>query len=184
MADELTRSQIADGETGGAGCCGAAGADDHPTTRRTLLRAAGAGAAVATVTVTAAACGSSSNGTVSNPASANAAGGGASTGSGSGSGSGSGTVLAKTSDIPVDGGMVISSAQVVVTQPSAGVYKAFTAICTHQGCTVSNVSDNQIQCPCHGSVFSAKDGSVIQGPASAPLASKTITVANGQITAA
>jgi Rieske Fe-S protein len=136
---------------------------------------------VATVAVTAAACGSSSNGTVSNPASANAAGGGASS---AGAGSGSGTVLAKTSDIPVDGGMVISSAQIVVTQPSAGVYKAFTAVCTHQGCTVSNVSDNQIQCPCHGSVFSAKDGSVIQGPASAPLAAKSITVANGQITAA
>ncbi|HEU5332455.1 MAG TPA: Rieske (2Fe-2S) protein [Actinocrinis sp.] len=170
MADELTQGQIADGETGGA------------ATRRALLRTAGAGAAVATVAVTAAACGSSSNGTVGNPASANAAGGGAS--DSAGSGSGSGTVLAKTSQIPVDGGMVISSAQIVVTQPSAGVFKAFTAVCTHQGCTVSNVSDNQIQCPCHGSVFSAKDGSVIQGPASAPLAAKTITVANGQITAA
>jgi len=172
MADELTQGQIADGETGGA------------ATRRALLRTAGAGAAVATVAVTAAACGSSSNGTVGNPASANAAGGGASDSAGAGSGSGSGTVLAKTSQIPVDGGMVISSAQIVVTQPSAGVFKAFTAVCTHQGCTVSNVSDNQIQCPCHGSVFSAKDGSVIQGPASAPLAAKTITVANGQITAA
>lgn len=170
MADELTRSQIADGETGGA------------ATRRALLRTAGAGAAVATVAVTAAACGSSSNGTVDNPASANAAGGGAS--DSATSGSGSGTVLAKTTDIPVDGGKIISSAQIVITQPSAGQYKAFTAVCTHQGCTVSNVSDNQIQCPCHGSVFSAKDGSVIQGPASAPLASKTITVANGQITAA
>ena len=164
MADELTGSPTADGEPDGA------------TTRRALLRTAGAGAAVATVAVTAAACGSSSNGTVGNPASANAAGGGA--------GSGGGTILAKTSQIPVDGGMVISSAQIVVTQPSAGVYKAFTAVCTHQGCTVSNVSNNEIQCPCHGSVFSAKDGSVIQGPASSPLASKTITVANGQITAA
>jgi len=168
MADELTGSQTADGEQDGA------------TTRRALLRTAGAGAAVATVAVTAAACGSSSNGTVDNPASANAAGGGAS----DSVGSGSGAVLAKTSDIPVDGGKIISSAQIVITQPSAGQYKAFTAVCTHQGCTVSNVSDNQIQCPCHGSVFSAKDGSVIQGPASAPLASKTITVANGQITAA
>lgn len=164
MADELTGSPTADGEPDGA------------TTRRALLRTAGAGAAVATVAVTAAACGSSSNGTVGNPASANAAGGGA--------GSGGGTILAKTSQIPVDGGMVISSAQIVVTQPSAGVYKAFTAVCTHQGCTVSNVSNNEIQCPCHGSVFSAKDGSVIQGPASSPLVSKTITVANGQITAA
>jgi Rieske Fe-S protein len=174
MADELTRSQIADGAPDGAACCGAAaGADDHTASRRTLLRAAGAGAAVATVAVTAAACGSSTNGSVSSPASANAAGGG-----------GSGTVLAKTSDIPVDGGKIVSSAQIVITQPSSGVYKAFTAVCTHQGCIVSNVSDNQIQCPCHGSVFSAKDGSVIQGPASAPLASKSITVANGEITAA
>lgn len=171
MADELTGSQIADGVPGAAGCCAAGGGTDQPT-RRTLLRAAGAGAAVATVAVTAAACGNSSNGSVSDPATANAAGGG------------SGTVLAKTSDIPVDGGMVISSAQIVITQPSAGTYKAFTAVCTHQGCTVSGVSDNQIQCPCHGSLFSAKDGSVIQGPASTPLASKSITVANGQITSA
>lgn len=176
MADELTPSQIADGQAGGA------------ATRRALLRTAGAGAAVATVAVTAAACASSSNGSVSDPATANAVGGGAPSASGSSSGSsagsGSGTVLAKTSDIPVDGGKIISSAQIVITQPSAGQYKAFTAVCTHQGCTVSNVSGNQIQCPCHGSVFSAKDGSVIQGPATAPLAAKTITVANGQITAA
>jgi Rieske Fe-S protein len=138
------------------------------------------GATVTGVAVAAAACGSSANGSVSDPVGASAAGGA----SGSTSGSGSGSVLAKTSDIPVDGGKIISSAQIVITQPSSGTYKAFTAVCTHQGCIVSSVSNNQIECPCHGSVFSAKDGSVVQGPAQAPLAAKNITVANGEITSA
>jgi len=72
----------------------------------------------------------------------------------------------------------------VVTQPQAGQYKAFTAVCTHQGCTVAAVSNNQIQCPCHGSIFSAKDGSVINGPATTGLSAMTATVngANVDIT--
>ena len=70
----------------------------------------------------------------------------------------------------------------VVTQPQAGEYKAFTAICTHQGCTVDSVADNQIVCPCHGSVFSAKDGSVITGPAPPPLSAMTATVNGANVT--
>jgi len=69
----------------------------------------------------------------------------------------------------------------VITQPSSGTFMAFTAVCTHQQCTVGSVSGNVISCPCHGSQFSAKDGSVVQGPASSPLASKSITVSGGQI---
>ena len=81
-----------------------------------------------------------------------------------------------TSDVPVGGGTVVEGAKVVVCQPSAGVYKAFSAICTHQGCTVGSVSDNQIHCPCHGSVFSATDGSVVNGPATQPLGALTAKV--------
>jgi Rieske Fe-S protein len=97
-------------------------------------------------------------------------------GSSGGSGGGNTPVQLATSDVPVGGGKVVESAKVVVCQPSAGVYKAFSAVCTHAGCTVSNVSNNQIHCPCHGSVFSATDGSVINGPASQPLGALTAKV--------
>lgn len=159
---------------------------DSGSSRRAVLRAAGAGGAAAAIGLTAAACSSSSGTSGSAGAQNNAAGAGASSaaassGSGSGSGSG-GSALAQTSDVPVDGGMVVNSdGGIVITQPDAGTYKAFTAVCTHQGCTVGQVSNNQITCPCHGSVFSAKDGSVLQGPAQAPLAARSIKVAGNQI---
>jgi Rieske Fe-S protein len=79
-------------------------------------------------------------------------------------------------DIPVGGGVVISEPPVVLTQPTAGEVKAFTSICPHQGCKVSEVSNNEIYCPCHGSKFSALDGSVIQGPATEGLAAAAVAV--------
>jgi Rieske Fe-S protein len=97
-------------------------------------------------------------------------------GGGTGSSSGAADVLASTSDIPVDGGKVLSAKQVVITQPAAGTFKAFTAVCTHQGCIVATVANGTIDCPCHGSKFSAANGSVVNGPATAPLAPVAITV--------
>ena len=91
---------------------------------------------------------------------------------------------AKTSEIPVGGGKVFDTQKVVVTQPTAGQFKAFTAVCTHQGCTVSTVKDGTINCPCHGSKYSIADGSVQGGPAPAPLAAKTVTVNGDEITVA
>lgn len=82
----------------------------------------------------------------------------------------------KTADIPVGGGVVLKEAKVVVTQPKAGEFKAFSAVCTHKQCTVSKVADGTIDCPCHGSEFSAVDGSVVKGPAEKPLAPKTVAV--------
>lgn len=92
-----------------------------------------------------------------------------------------GTPLAATADIPVGGGLVVSAEQVVVTQPAAGEFKAFTSICTHQGCEVSRVESGVISCPCHGSQYSAADGSVSRGPAAAPLAEVAVTVEGDQI---
>ncbi|MGI5156730.1 Rieske (2Fe-2S) protein [Microbispora sp. CA-102843] len=99
-------------------------------------------------------------------------------------GAGGGGELAKTSDIPQGGGKVFKDQDVVVTQPEAGQFKAFSATCTHQGCPVASVSNNEIVCPCHGSKFSAKDGSVTNGPATKPLAEKQITVSGESITLA
>ena len=62
-------------------------------------------------------------------------------------------------------------------QPASGEFKAFTSVCTHQGCTVAEVVQT-INCTCHGSKFSITDGSVVNGPATAPLAAKNVT-ANG-----
>jgi Rieske Fe-S protein len=97
---------------------------------------------------------------------------------------GSGGVLSPSSAIEVGGGKIFSDQQVVVTQPSKGQFKCFTAVCTHQGCIVSSVSGGDILCACHGSAFSIADGSVVNGPATSPLAEKQISVTGGEITLA
>ncbi|MDU0302924.1 Rieske (2Fe-2S) protein, partial [Streptomyces sp. PAL114] len=73
-------------------------------------------------------------------------------------------------------GRVLGAEEIVVTQPEEGEFKAFSAICTHQRCLVSDVSDGTINCPCHGSRFRVTDGSVERGPATRPLPEERITV--------
>ena len=84
--------------------------------------------------------------------------------------------MAPTSDIPVGGGKILADQQVVVTQPTEGEFLAFSAICTHQGCPVAEVSQDGILCTCHGSRFAIEDGSVLAGPATEPLPEEPITV--------
>lgn len=86
------------------------------------------------------------------------------------------------SDVPVGGGKILVEEKVVVTQPSEGEFMAFSAVCTHQGCTVQSVAEGKITCPCHGSQFSAEDGSVVAGPASTPLESFETSVEGGEVT--
>ncbi|MFJ1617967.1 Rieske (2Fe-2S) protein [Streptomyces sp. NPDC088251] len=93
-----------------------------------------------------------------------------------------GDVLAKTTDIPKGGGKIFADRGVVVTQPEAGSFKAFSSKCTHQGCAVSSVSGGTINCPCHGSKFDMATGSVTAGPAPQPLPTRAITVEGGSIT--
>ncbi len=99
----------------------------------------------------------------------------------SGSGSASGSPLVGTVDVPVASGVILKDLEVVVTQPTKGTFLAFSATCTHQGCPVGTVSGDRILCPCHGSVFSTEDGSVVQGPAEDPLAAVEVTVDGDQV---
>lgn len=82
----------------------------------------------------------------------------------------------KTADIPEGGGKIFKDDGYVVTQPAAGEFKAFSSICTHQGCPVSSIAGGTINCVCHGSKFSIEDGSVAGGPATSPLPEKSVTL--------
>ena len=91
--------------------------------------------------------------------------------------------LAQVADIPVGGGKIFEAEGVVITQPEAGTIKAFSNICTHQGCKVNKVATT-IDCPCHASKFSITDGSPTAGPAKKALPEKQVTVNGDSITLA
>jgi Rieske Fe-S protein len=103
----------------------------------------------------------------------------ASTPAAAGNGTGA---LAATSEIPVGSGKIFTAQKVVVTQPASGDFRAFSAVCTHMGCIVSQISDGTIDCPCHGSQYSIKDGAVVAGPAPSPLPAEAIKVSGTSIT--
>ena len=148
--------------------------DLGPTTSRRTMVGGIVGLGVATPLL--AACGSSSDSSGASGSS------GGSASSGGGSSTSTKGAIAKTSDIPVGGGKIFNAEKVVVTQPTSGDFKAFSAICTHQGCVVAEIKSGDIDCNCHGSKFSIKDGSVVNGPATKPLDTLTATVKAGEIT--
>jgi Rieske Fe-S protein len=154
---------------------------DTRATRRGVL----AGVGLVGLAGAASACssgGSSSSGTTSAGAAPTSAATSAGGQSGGGSGSGANAqVLTPTSAIPVGSGKIFSAQKVVVTQPSSGEFKAFSAVCTHMGCIVNQISNGTIDCPCHGSQFSIKDGSVVGGPAPSPLPTQPIKVTGNNI---
>ncbi|MFN8157398.1 MAG: Rieske (2Fe-2S) protein [Candidatus Nanopelagicales bacterium] len=168
--------------------------DQRPTTdtaeaapagpsRRQVLLTGGVVVAAAAVT---AACGSSSSGGGASSASPAGSSSSASTPSESASSSasedsGGGTKVA-AADVPVGGGVILADKKVVVTQPAKGEFKAFSAVCTHQGCAVASVANGVIVCPCHGSQFSISDGSVKGGPAPSPLGTVAVSVDGDQVT--
>lgn len=154
VTDTAVPGARAGGDAGCAGCGGHGG-----PTRRGVLRGVAAAGVLGAAGIGLAAC---------------TQGGGAPAASGP-------TTLGPTGDVPLKGGKLYQDQKVVVTQPSAGVFKAFSAICTHQGCVVAGVQDGLIECPCHGSEFRIADGSVAQGPATKPLPSRPVAVEAGKL---
>jgi Rieske Fe-S protein len=173
---------------------------DSLATRRGMLAGVGLVGLAGAIT----ACGagsSSSSAAAAGPAASSASGGGATTAtsaapaasaptgsqassSPANSGSAGGvaaSALSGTSAIPVGGGKIFPAQLVVVTQPTAGQFKAFSATCTHMGCTVNQIADGRIDCPCHGSEYSITDGAVLRGPAPKPLPAKQIKVTGDSI---
>ncbi len=141
--------------------------------RRTVLRGAGIAGAGVLVAGTLVACGDDSasssvsqTGKAASDAASEAADGV--------------TAAVDEASIPVGGGKIID--EVVITQPTAGTFKAFSAICTHQKCVVSSVADGKILCSCHDSVFDAATGAVISGPASSPLPEKRVSLTADGVT--
>lgn len=88
-------------------------------------------------------------------------------------------LLGPASDVMVGSGtkfQVDASLTILVTQPRAGEYRAFSATCTHSGCIVSGVQEGQIACGCHGARFNVETGAVEAGPARTALGKITVEV--------
>ena len=137
--------------------------NDHaPLTRRTLVTIGGAATGAALL----AAC---------TP-------GGAEDSGGAGSG-GSGSAQVSLASIPVGGAVsaTLAGKPIVVSQPTAGQVVAFSAVCTHQGCTVAP-QGKEFDCPCHGSKFDATTGDVLNGPARDPLPKLKAEVSGDSVT--
>jgi Rieske Fe-S protein len=165
----------------GAGVLGVAGVLTACSTAAVPYDADVAGQAPATAPTTPPATGAGpASGAAAAPSGSPAAKGGSGNGSAKTSGP-VGTVLGTAAEVPVGGGKVFTAAKVVVTQPSKGVFKAFSAVCTHVGCLCNQVADGTINCPCHGSKFKITDGSVAAGPAPASLPAAKVTVSGGKI---
>ena len=167
----------------------AAKAADGLRDRRTVLRCAAMVALAGASAPILAACGGSddaagggttpsASGSSSAPSASSSASSSAPSSSAPASG---GSVLGPVSDVPVGGGKVFTDAKVVVTQPTAGQYKGFSAVCTHQGNPIGSVENGQIICPFHQSHFSIADGSPVSGPAQTALPAVNVKVEGSNI---
>lgn len=115
-------------------------------------------------------------------------GGGTTTTQAGGASAPKGTEIGLASDVPVGGARAFTDpAQGIpayVVQPTKGNFVAFSAVCTHMGCTIGFYQPAlQFRCPCHGSVFSATTGAVIQGPATLPLPGVSVKDYGGKLLA-
>lgn len=177
MTTQRSATEVAAADQNGATAPGAAGMSPD---RRQVLVAAGLGAGALTL----AACGSSSTPAAA-PTTSAAMAAPATSAAASGGAVPSGNTLIALSKVPVGGAAAATDANgepIIIAQPTAGAAVAFSAICTHMGCTVA-VAGAQLDCPCHGSKFNALTGAVINGPAPKPLPAVTVAVQGGNVVA-
>ena len=143
------------------------------------VAASGVGTTRGTTTTTAAgSSGSGSSGTT--------AGSSGTTAGSSGSGSSGRVSVLATSAVAIGGAAMFTDPgdgqPAYALQPQTGHFLGFSAVCTHAGCTVGyNESTDTFNCPCHGSIYNASTGAVIQGPAPLPLPSIPLTASGGQL---
>jgi len=134
-----------------------------PASRRTVLRGAALAGAIGAAGVGLTACGPGKSGSAAGPTAP--------------------VDLGAASAVPAGGAKLYRDDKVVVSQPKPGTFKAFSAVCTHQGCVLDSVDGTTVSCPCHGSQFNAETGAVVQGPASKALPAVDIKEAGGKLTA-
>lgn len=91
--------------------------------------------------------------------------------------------LGPSSDVPVGGAKLFREQKVIVAQPSEGAFKGVSAVCTHRGCVLDKIENDEGNCPCHGSRFSVTTGKVLQGPATKPLPRVPVTEKDGKLVA-
>lgn len=139
----------------------------QPTTRRTVL---GGAAAAAGLGLAATACAGSpeegEQGAGQNSAAPTAP-----------------VALGPSSDVPVGGAKLFREQKVIVAQPSEGTFEGVSAVCTHRGCVLDKVENDEGNCACHGSRFSVTTGKVLQGPATKPLPRVRVTEKDGRLVA-
>ncbi|MEP7309006.1 MAG: ubiquinol-cytochrome c reductase iron-sulfur subunit [Acidobacteriota bacterium] len=76
-----------------------------------------------------------------------------------------------------------SNAAFLVARTAQSSFTALTAICTHEGCTITGFQSPKYVCPCHGSQYSTSGG-VLSGPATQALRQFTTQFANNVLTIA
>lgn len=80
------------------------------------------------------------------------------------------------------GGMTtvqVEGRTLLISRPDQDEVHAFSAVCTHQGCTVAPATENGedvFSCPCHGSHFDVTTGEPYAGPAKKPLTEYTAAI--------
>ncbi|BBA96656.1 putative iron-sulfur protein [Actinacidiphila reveromycinica] len=136
---------------------------EMPATRRTVLRGVALAGAVGAADVGLSACGGKKNGSSDGPTTA--------------------VDLGASSAVPVGGAKLYRDDKVLVSQPTQGTFKAFSAVCTHQGCVLDTVDGTTASCPCHGSEFNAETGAVVRGPADKALPAVDVKAVGGKLTA-
>jgi cytochrome b6-f complex iron-sulfur subunit len=140
--------------------------NDLSPTRRQVVTAGAAGALGIAAAATLTGCGGSGSSTTT-----------------TNTGAGAGGVLAALSAVPVGGAVAAKGSDgkaIIVAQPTSGTVVAFSAICTHMGCTVAPHGATLV-CPCHGSQYDAFTGKVLRGPAPLPLPSVPVKVQGSDV---